>query len=139
MRWLACSSLCGLVLLAAARPPFLPAKRYDLLAGPSGAALRLVADPGVSACRERGTAAEGGARIAAIAGRLLLLEVPALVTCIVFLAAGLAEHAVSAAVAVYAVITVPVPFFIAFVTAYGQDRRTFAKRQEQEKGRWSTG
>ena len=27
--------------------------------GPSGAALRLVADPGMSACRERGTAAEG--------------------------------------------------------------------------------
>ena len=130
LRWLGvCSSLCGLVLLLLPQGlSFLPAKRYDLLAWV------LLVLPCVwwliQGCLHAGKEAprqRGGARIAAIAGWLLLLEVLALVTCIVFLSP------LPARLNTLFLLLLLFPFFIAFVTAYGQDRRTFAKRQEQEK------
>lgn len=138
LRWLGvCSSLCGLVLLLLPQGlSFLPAKRYDLLAWV------LLVLPCVwwliQGCLHAGKEAprqRGGARIAAIAGRLLLLEVLALVTCIVFLSPLPAWlNTLFLLLLLFTLLSLLlVPFFIAFVTAYGQDRRTFAKRQEQEK------
>ena len=126
LRWLGvCSSLCGLVLLLLPQGlSFLPAKRYDLLAW------LLLVLPCVwwliQGCLHAGKEAprqRGGARIAAIAGRLLLLEVLALVTCIVFLSPLPAWlNTLFLLLLLFTLLSLLlVPFFIAFVTAYGQD------------------
>ena len=132
LRWLGvCSSLCGLVLLLMPQGlSFLPAKRYDLLAW-----LLLVLPCGCLHAGKEAPRQRGGARIAAIAGRLLLLEELALVTCIVFLSPLPAWlNTLFLLLLLFTLLSLLlVLFLIAYVTAYGQDLRTFAKRQEQEK------